>query len=103
MSPAYAASLMGITNCVANFAGIFAPLVVGQILARALGENEELKDNQDSSERILQAWHSVFHLSAAVFFTAAIVFVLFGSNSVQSWNDPAKSEKAKKKKAKNVL
>lgn len=93
MSPAYAASLMGVTNCVANFAGIFAPLVVGQILITSGGG-----DDGEDSERVLRAWHSVFHLSAAVFFAAALVFILFGSNAVQSWNDPAR-DRAKRKKS----
>ncbi|KAH9396845.1 hypothetical protein TYRP_003144 [Tyrophagus putrescentiae] len=94
MSPAYAASLMGVTNCVANFAGIFAPLVVGQILITSGGAGG---GGGEDSERVLRAWHSVFHLSAAVFFAAALVFILFGSNAVQSWNDPAR-DRAKRKK-----
>ncbi len=100
MSPAYAASLMGVTNCVANFAGIFAPLVVGQILITSGGAGG---DGGEDSERVLRAWHSVFHLSAAVFFAAALVFILFGSNAVQSWNDPARDRAKRKKRGDEAL
>ena len=92
MSPNFAGTLMGITNCVANFAGIFAPMVVGQILTLVIGDDGNDHNNGKEllktikEQKALLAWHYVFYLSAVVFLVSALIFIIFGSNEVQDWN-----------------
>jgi MFS family permease len=74
LSPIYAGSLMGITNCIANFSGVLAPYVVGLIL-------------QDKNSPILDLWSSVFYLSCSVYMITSIIFVIFGSAELQLWNN----------------
>jgi MFS family permease len=74
LSPIFAGSLMGITNCIANFAGVLAPYVVGLIL-------------QDKNSSILDLWRTVFYLSCCVYIFTSIIFVIFGSAELQLWNN----------------
>jgi hypothetical protein len=74
LSPTFAGSLMGMTNCIANFAGVLAPYVVGLIL-------------QDKNSSILDQWSSVFYLSCCVYTFTSIIFVIFGSAELQLWNN----------------
>lgn len=76
MSPNYAGTLMGITNCVANFAGFLAPYTIGVILSAAQTEDE-----------VLHAWHRVFYLASCVYLITAAVFAVFASNELQYWNN----------------
>ncbi|RWS19996.1 putative inorganic phosphate cotransporter-like protein, partial [Leptotrombidium deliense] len=70
MSPDFAGSLMGLTNCVANFAGILAPYVVGALTA---------------SEPSLLNWSYVFYISTAIYIASAAIFLMFGSAELQPW------------------
>ncbi|XP_053207453.1 putative inorganic phosphate cotransporter isoform X2 [Panonychus citri] len=70
MSPDYAGTLMGITNCIANFAGVLAPLYVGVMT---------------SKEVSLESWSWVFYTSTIVYSVTSIIFVLFGSAELQPW------------------
>ena len=89
MSPNYAGTLMGITNCIANFAGVLAPMTVGFILSWVVGDETESTLVQ---ERTLQAWSYVFYLTAAIFVFTGVIYALFGSNVLQKWNDPQKKQ-----------
>lgn len=82
MSPNFASSLMGITNCVSNFAGIFSTIVTSTILSLVAPEQEH--------NLIINAWNYVFYLCSIVYIITATLFVLFGSNELQKWNDPDK-------------
>lgn len=73
LSPNFAATLMGITNCVSNLLSIAAPLAVGLIV------NDEKNPEQ---------WKIVFFITAGFFFIGNLMFVLFGKTTTQSWNDP---------------
>ena len=77
MSPDYAGTLMGITNCIANFAGVLAPIYVGVVT---------------SKEVSLKSWSWVFYTSTAVYTVTSLIFVVFGSAELQPWG-LAKSNK----------
>ncbi|XP_063242875.1 putative inorganic phosphate cotransporter isoform X2 [Bacillus rossius redtenbacheri] len=73
LSPNYAGTMMGITNCAANIMSILGPLFVGLVV----------KDQENIAE-----WRTAFFVAAAVYFLSTLNFVLFGSAEVQPWNDP---------------
>lgn len=73
LSPNYAGTMMGITNCLANIMSIVAPLLVGFIVTN---ENDESQ------------WHIVFYIASSVYFACNLFFVLFGKAEIQPWNDP---------------
>lgn len=72
LSPVYAGTLMGITNTVANFFGIIAPLLVHFIV---------------TEPRNAMLWAIVFYISSAVYVIGSVVFVIFGSGEIQAWNN----------------
>ncbi|XP_041979293.1 putative inorganic phosphate cotransporter isoform X2 [Aricia agestis] len=72
MSPNFAGTLMGITNCFANIISIIAPLAAGAIL----------NDETDASE-----WRKVFFVSSAVYIASNTFFLIFGTSERQKWND----------------
>lgn len=62
-------------------------MVVGKILSVMVGD--VASNNADEVGQLtLQAWKYVFYLSATVYLVSGTIFVLFGANTVQSWNDP---------------
>ncbi|KAL3272616.1 hypothetical protein HHI36_014083 [Cryptolaemus montrouzieri] len=72
ISPNFAGTLMGITNCAANIASIIGPLVVQFIVT-------------DPNDAIL--WRIVFMISAGMYIATGIFFIIFGSGSIQKWNE----------------
>ncbi|XP_023245213.1 putative inorganic phosphate cotransporter [Copidosoma floridanum] len=73
LSTAFAGTMISITNSIANVFGIIAPLVCGVII----------KD-----PTIVSQWHTVFYISAAVYFFTNLVFIIFGKAETQSWSEP---------------
>ena len=73
LSPNFAGTLMGITNTIANFCSILAPLVHSVIVT----------DSTDLSQ-----WKSIFFLSAIIYIVGNLLFILFGTSTIQPWNDP---------------
>ncbi|PSN41741.1 hypothetical protein C0J52_16921, partial [Blattella germanica] len=73
LSPNYAGTMMGITNCASNIMSIIAPLLVGQIVT----------DEHDDSQ-----WRIVFFIASGIYFAGNLFFVLFGKADIQVWNDP---------------
>ncbi|XP_011178019.1 putative inorganic phosphate cotransporter isoform X1 [Zeugodacus cucurbitae] len=73
LSPNFAGILMGITNCAANIMSIIAPLIVGFIVT----------DEHDPNQ-----WRIIFFIAAGFYFVGNLLFIIFGSTDVQSWNDP---------------
>ncbi|KAG6449216.1 hypothetical protein O3G_MSEX005928 [Manduca sexta] len=73
MAPNFAGTMMGITNCIANFISIIAPLAAGVIL----------QDETDPKD-----WLKVFYLSSAIYIVCNTFFVIFGSSEKQKWNEP---------------
>ncbi|KPM03663.1 hypothetical protein QR98_0020970, partial [Sarcoptes scabiei] len=81
MSPTFASSLLGLTNCIANFAGILAPYFVGEILTRT--ETSTLLEPQSKN---LIGWIYVFYIAISIYLIAAIIFLVLGSNQQQKWD-----------------
>ncbi|XP_067641632.1 putative inorganic phosphate cotransporter isoform X2 [Eurosta solidaginis] len=72
LAPNHAGTLIGIVNCLSSTMGIVAPLVVGFIVT-------------DTSN--IYQWRTVFFLSSAIAFVGNLLFLLFGTAKVQSWNE----------------
>ncbi|XP_017753622.1 PREDICTED: putative inorganic phosphate cotransporter [Eufriesea mexicana] len=73
LSPNFAGPLMGITNTVANICSILAPLVASVMV----------KDPSDVTE-----WRSIFFLTSGIYFVGNLIFIIFGTCKIQTWNDP---------------
>ncbi|CAL7933695.1 unnamed protein product [Xylocopa violacea] len=78
LSPNFAGPLMGITNTAANVCSILAPLTASVIV-------------KDSTS--VEQWRNIFILSAIIYFLGNLTFVIFGTSTIQTWNDPVKKEK----------
>lgn len=76
LAPNLAGSLMGITNTVASIPGFVTPLVTG-----ALTETQTV-----------DAWQTVFLISAAVYLVTNIGYLLFVPATVQPWNEETPSQ-----------
>ncbi|XP_063225600.1 putative inorganic phosphate cotransporter isoform X2 [Bacillus rossius redtenbacheri] len=77
ISPRFAGILMSFTNCMANLAGLLAPMTAGYVI----------------HERPTQAaWRVVFMISAGVYILCATVYLAFGSGVRQPWDDPSQDE-----------
>ncbi|KAJ8865877.1 hypothetical protein PR048_033400 [Dryococelus australis] len=82
ISPRFAGILMSFTNCLANVAGLLAPVTAGYII----------------HDRPTQAaWREVFLISSGVYIVCASLYALCGSGTRQSWDDPATDEQPPKK------
>ncbi|KAJ8679911.1 hypothetical protein QAD02_015698 [Eretmocerus hayati] len=77
LSPNFAGALMSITNCIATVVAIYAPKICNWIVI----------DQED-----VEQWHTVFYMSTLIYFLGNLIFVIFGSGEVQSWNDPSSME-----------
>uniref|UniRef100_A0A1B0BN67 Putative inorganic phosphate cotransporter n=1 Tax=Glossina palpalis gambiensis TaxID=67801 RepID=A0A1B0BN67_9MUSC len=71
LSPNFAGTLMGLTNCAANIMSIIAPLTVGLIVT--------------DEENPLQ-WRIVFYLTAGFYFLGNLLFLICGRTSPRTWN-----------------
>ena len=94
---------MGLSMTIGNFAGFIAPIVMGAIT----DENVRYEIcflgicvlDQSFFQQTHEAWGQVFLLAAGIYIGCNIIFVLFGSGSVQHWNNPeADNEVAEDKK-----
>ncbi|KAJ0176883.1 hypothetical protein K1T71_008062 [Dendrolimus kikuchii] len=72
MSPNFAGTLLGITNCAANIISIIAPLVAGVVI----------KDETDPED-----WRKVFYIASAVYIIGNTLFIIFGTSEKQKWNE----------------
>ncbi|XP_051157227.1 putative inorganic phosphate cotransporter isoform X3 [Leptopilina boulardi] len=75
ISPRFAGVLMSFTNCLANLAGLLAPITAGYII---VGQPTQAK------------WRIVFMLSAAIYIVCATFYLIFGSGERQAWDNPDK-------------
>ena len=67
----YAGTLLGITNCAANFMGFVAPNIAGNIVE---GHSD------------VPHWRLVFFIAALVYCVGNTIFLLFGTSKEQRWN-----------------
>lgn len=65
---------------IANVMSILAPLLVGFVVT----------DNSDVSQ-----WRIVFLIAAGVYFFGNLMFILFSSTEIQTWNDPEHRDRGK--------
>ncbi|GBM59631.1 Sialin [Araneus ventricosus] len=70
MSADFSGVLFGITNSVANTAGILTPMIVGFLTA---------------SGETVENWNTVFYITAAVYIMSALFYAFFASAEVQPW------------------
>ncbi|XP_030762099.1 putative inorganic phosphate cotransporter [Sitophilus oryzae] len=80
LSPNHAGTLMGLTNGFAQCTGAIAPIVI-QFLV--------------TEERNPLQWRTVFLITAFLNISTGIIFDIFGSGKVQSWNDEEREDKEK--------
>lgn len=87
ISPRFAGILMSFTNCLANLAGLLAPITAGNVI--------EGKPTQAS-------WRIVFFIAAVIYVICGTFYVIFGAGERQAWDDPSTDEEkaAEKKKRK---
>ena len=71
MASNYAGTLLGITNCAANFMGFIAPNVAGNIVE---GHSD------------VPHWRLVFFIAAIVYVIGNTIFLIFGTAKEQKWN-----------------
>ncbi|XP_014485648.1 PREDICTED: sialin-like [Dinoponera quadriceps] len=72
LAPNYAGSLYGIMNTFGSFPGFIIPPIIGALTNERNG---------------IEEWRIMFWISAVVFTSATVLFWLFGSAEIQSWND----------------
>ncbi|GIY75448.1 hypothetical protein CEXT_252182 [Caerostris extrusa] len=70
MCPEFAGTLMGITNCIANFSGFLAPAFVGYIT---------------QSGQTVNNWRIVFFTTSAVYVVCGLVYNFFCTAEPQPW------------------
>ncbi|XP_011300837.1 putative inorganic phosphate cotransporter isoform X2 [Fopius arisanus] len=87
ISPRFAGILMSFTNCLANLAGLLAPITAGYII---VGTPSQAK------------WRTVFMISAGVYIVCATFYIIFGSGERQPWDNPDKDDETKRKQQNDV-
>ncbi|XP_064088740.1 putative inorganic phosphate cotransporter isoform X1 [Macrobrachium nipponense] len=80
IAPNLTALLKSITNSIGSVAGILAPSITGAITA---------------GNQTLSAWRTVFGISALTYVICCIIYLIFGTVEVQSWNEPKQKQKEK--------
>lgn len=78
LAPNFAGSLYGIMNVVGSFPGFIIPPIIGALTNQRNG---------------LEEWRWMFWISSIIFFSATIVFWIFGSATIQPWNDYSQAAK----------
>lgn len=83
ISPRFAGILMAFTNCMANLAGLLAPLTAGYLI---------------KSKPTQAQWRIVFFISAFVTILCCTFYIIFASGDRQSWDNPENDEALRQKK-----
>ncbi|CAG9864495.1 unnamed protein product [Phyllotreta striolata] len=73
ISPQYAGILMSFTNCMANLAGLLAPIYAGHVVVGTPS---------------IAKWRTVFITAASVYACCCTFFVFFASGERQAWDQP---------------
>ncbi|XP_023298172.2 putative inorganic phosphate cotransporter [Lucilia cuprina] len=71
IAPHYAGFLMAVTNCTANFVGLFAPIVSGHLV---------------HNEPTIANWRMVFLVATVIYFAGATVFNVLAKAERQTWD-----------------
>ncbi|KAL0272128.1 UNVERIFIED_CONTAM: hypothetical protein PYX00_005217 [Menopon gallinae] len=88
ISPRFAGILMSFTNCLANLAGLLAPIVAGYVI--------QGKPTQAQ-------WRIVFFIAAIIYIICGTFYAVCGSGERQAWDDPAADEENAEKKRQKKL
>ncbi|XP_076068349.1 putative inorganic phosphate cotransporter [Oratosquilla oratoria] len=81
LSPNFAGTLMGITNTFASTSGFLVPSVTSVITV----------------QQTLNAWRTVFGLSAGIYFVTVTFYIIFFTTETQPWNE-GRTKKTKEQK-----
>ncbi|XP_011343507.1 putative inorganic phosphate cotransporter isoform X2 [Ooceraea biroi] len=77
ISPRFAGILMSFTNCIANLAGLLAPITVGEIIYKSPTQAK---------------WRIVFMICAGIYIACATFYNVFGSGERQPWDNVEKDD-----------
>nr|CAH7725017.1 unnamed protein product [Callosobruchus chinensis] len=77
LAPNFAGTLYGIANCIGSTTGFISPLIVGNLTSKHNGLHE---------------WHIIFYIGSSVYIGSGIIFWIFGSGDIQTWNDAEEIE-----------
>uniref|UniRef100_A0A336LRM6 CSON010445 protein n=1 Tax=Culicoides sonorensis TaxID=179676 RepID=A0A336LRM6_CULSO len=72
LAPNFAGTLYGIINFTGTTTGFITPLLVAHFT----------KDNNTMNE-----WRKIFFVGSGIYISTAIIFIIFGTATIQSWND----------------
>ncbi|KAF5292856.1 hypothetical protein FQR65_LT11108 [Abscondita terminalis] len=81
ISPRFAGILMSFTNCLANLAGLLAPIYAGYMT---------------KGQPTLKQWGKVFITAGGVYIGVATIFAIFASGQRQPWDNPENDEAPKR-------
>lgn len=81
ISPQFAGILMAFTNCLANLAGLLAPIYAGNVVVGTPS---------------IAKWRTVFITAACVYAGCCTFYIIFGSGARQSWDQPEPEKKKEK-------
>ncbi|XP_071526818.1 sialin-like isoform X2 [Panulirus ornatus] len=76
LSPNFAGTILGVSNTLAYMVSMCVPVIVGAM----------------TPDETLEQWQSVFWMTAAIYMSTAMVFVIFGSTEIQPWNYKLEAE-----------
>lgn len=85
LSPQFAGILMSFTNCLANLAGLLAPIYAGYMV---------------KGTPSIAKWRKVFITAACVYAACCTFYVIFSSGVRQPWDQPPKKEEDEEEKKK---
>lgn len=85
ISPRFAGILMAFTNCLANLAGLLAPLTAGYVI----------KGKPTQAQ-----WRIVFMVAAFVYIISCTFYIIFASGQRQPWDNPEDDEVPEEKRKK---
>jgi hypothetical protein len=89
LTPRFAPLLYGVTNCVANTAGVISPALYGHILGSAAhattdGSSSDAGEGGQSSHQTHE-WQLVFTISAVIQVVGGLLWLCFSSGERQKW------------------
>ncbi|VVC25038.1 Major facilitator superfamily,Major facilitator superfamily domain [Cinara cedri] len=76
LSPNYASTLIALANSIGCLSGMASPYITGLLVPN----------------RTLLEWRLVFWTMLIIMTSTSVIYVLFGSGEVQTWNDPAEND-----------
>lgn len=101
LAPNFAGLLYSIINCVSTSSGYISPLLVSYITQT--GVRYRRTEHSLSSllcfsalsitQNTIAEWSTIFTIGGALYIAPAVLYAIFGTAQVQSWNEPAAKAK----------